>query len=419
MGLIRDEQTDYLRQGKEQINFKRFSSDGTYVETVNEDVLIHCPDDLVPLDRNLTKLYEKPLKEVHFVSEPLANFYTNQNAQFLNGSQGWIISPPGLVGSNAIINDSTIFDIVEKPKALSGDKYFRTTLYKNNSQDVLLTDHQITKVATNQALKVEFDVYFDSPNLDSLWHAKYRLNVQETYNSQYVIGGKTFKFDNNQWSSSYLASSGRSTGLKPNVWHKISLSIPPYVPTSDAITEVFASFTLIYPWWTTTGAVAPAAITYFDNVRISETVQFDGGISSIRKQYDYTNGLTGVYKSEGNIFSNEAGDNEKYIGRFSGGFKRPRDSDNKTMEQIITKEILNDNRDYLTKYEGTFKNKGQYNVAPHKKIWVDFGAGVLEEPVSCYIDSMKFDVKAGIYDINMHIPNQDDDVESIYEVIIE
>ena len=418
MGLIRDAQTDYLRQGKEQINFKRFSYDGTYLETVDEDVLINCPKDLIPLDRNLTKLYEKPLKEVHFVSEPLANFYVNQNAQFLNGSTSWIISTPPLTTSNTIVEDTNLF-FPNAPKALSGNKYFRTTAYQNNTEDMLLTDHQTLKVSTNQALKVEFDVYFDSTDLDSLCFAKYRLNVQESYNSSYVIGGKTFKFASGEWQSSFSANSGRGSGMKPNAWHKVSLSIPPYIPTSDAITEVFTSFTLIYPWWTTTGSSAPSAVTYFDNVRVSETIQFDGGISSIRKQYDYTNGLTGVYKSEGNIFSNEAGSVEKYIGKFAGGFKRSRDTVTKTVEQLVTQEILNDNRDYLTKYEGTFKNRSDYNITPHKKIWIDFGEDLLEEPVSCYVDSIKFDVKAAIYDIQMHVPNQDDDIDSTYEVIIE
>ena len=126
MGLIRDEQTNFLREGKEQINYKRFSYDGTYVETIDEDVLIHCPGDLIPLDRNLIKLYEKPLKEVHFVSEPLVNYYVNENAQFLNGSEGWIITPASLAYINQIADD-VIFLQDNRPKALSGSKYFRTT----------------------------------------------------------------------------------------------------------------------------------------------------------------------------------------------------------------------------------------------------------------------------------------------------
>lgn len=417
MGLIRGEQTNFLREGKEQINYKRFSYDGTYVETVDEDVLIHCPDDLIPLDRNLIKLYEKPLKEVHFVSEPLVNYYVNENAQFLNGSEGWIITPASLAYINQIADD-VIFLQDNRPKALSGSKYFRTT---NNWQNVgerkmLTTDHQITKVKVNQEMNFAFDVYFLGDVADASWIQEYTLTVQEVYNSDITVGGKTFDFTNNEWGTSYTFDFGRSSSFKRNIWNKVSISIPPYIPTSDAVTEVFVSFSLRSPY--STNLVYGESV-YYDNVRMSETIDFDGGISSIRKQYDYNGTFTGVYKSEGNIFSNELADNENYIGKFSGGFKRPRDSQNKTVEQIVTIEILNDNRDYLTKYEGTFKNKGDYNVSPHKKVWVDFGDDVLQEPVSCYIDSLKFNVKAAIYDIKMHVPNQDDDVESSYQVTIE
>ena len=45
----------------------------------------------------------------------------------------------------------------------------------------------------------------------------------------------------------------------------------------------------------------------------------------------------------------------------------------------------------------------------HNKIWIDFSASVLREPVSCYIDSFKYNVKGNAYDIEMHLPNQDDD----------
>ena len=56
MGQIRTYQTDYLRQGAEQISFKRFTYDGTYQETIDANVLINCPEDVVPLNLSLQKL---------------------------------------------------------------------------------------------------------------------------------------------------------------------------------------------------------------------------------------------------------------------------------------------------------------------------------------------------------------------------
>ena len=46
------------------------------------------------------------------------------------------------------------------------------------------------------------------------------------------------------------------------------------------------------------------------------------------------------------------------------------------------------------------------------KLWVNFGTAVLQEPVSCIIDSLEYNVKQNTYNIIMHIPNADDDIIS-------
>jgi len=73
----------------------------------------------------------------------------------------------------------------------------------------------------------------------------------------------------------------------------------------------------------------------------------------------------------------------------------------------------------LTKYEGTFRNINTKNIGLHNKIWIDFGIDTLQEPVSAYIDSMTFSVKDAEVRVNLHIPNQDDDVASTYKSIAE
>ena len=52
----------------------------------------------------------------------------------------------------------------------------------------------------------------------------------------------------------------------------------------------------------------------------------------------------------------------------------------------------------------------------HNKIWIDFGATVLREDVSCILDSMTYNVKRNTYEVIMHIPNQDDDQASTFKV---
>ena len=73
----------------------------------------------------------------------------------------------------------------------------------------------------------------------------------------------------------------------------------------------------------------------------------------------------------------------------------------------------------MRKYEGTFRAANNNFLGLHNKIWIDYGSDSLQEPVSCYIDAMKYDVKYAEYDIRMHIPNQDDDVDTTYNVLLE
>jgi len=77
----------------------------------------------------------------------------------------------------------------------------------------------------------------------------------------------------------------------------------------------------------------------------------------------------------------------------------------------VLQEIINDFREPLKRYEGSFY-KDDSDVVPiyfYNKLWVNFGTTVLQEPVSAIIDEMEFNVKQNEYRIVMHLPNQDDD----------
>ena len=71
---------------------------------------------------------------------------------------------------------------------------------------------------------------------------------------------------------------------------------------------------------------------------------------------------------------------------------------------------MNDFRDFLERYEGDLYNNDNDPISMHNKIWINFGSGVLQEPVSCYIDSLNYNVKRNLLSVVMHIPNQNDDV---------
>lgn len=423
MGQIRTYQTDYLRQGTEQISFKRFTYDGTYQETIDANVLINCPEDVVPLNRSLQKLYEKPLKEVNFSTDLTYVYFKNENAQFLYDNRHWILgSTESLgLGDNEIISHDD-----QDVKSVSGNKYFKSTFpvdetFQLSDNKMIRNDHQYCLLKPNVPYKFHFGYYVDGTEGNN-YNFNVRFFVQETYNADILAAGtKYYHFENEEWvdTSALIGGSGArvSTAITNN-WATHELDIKPYEPSGSTVSQVYVGVIIFYPSKDGHSEAGGYTALYLDNLGIGQSV--DATFKKIvaqRKQLSFAGTFTGIYESNNNFLSNQAKSTEFYIGKIPGNFERPRDSVVKTIEQIITQEIINDSRNYMTKYEGIFRNRGDINLGLHNKIWIDFGIDTLQEPVSCYIDAMKFDVKASQYDIRMHIPNQDDDVLTTYKVV--
>ena len=85
------------------------------------------------------------------------------------------------------------------------------------------------------------------------------------------------------------------------------------------------------------------------------------------------------------------------------------------MEKLVSQQVINDYRNNLVRYEGKLYNLIVTPMALQNKIWVNFGSSILQEPVSCIIDQMTYNVKRNTYEVVMHLPNQDDDQTSTFK----
>ena len=424
MGQIQNLQTDYLRKGAEQISYKKFKSDGTYVSTVDEDVLFNCPTDIVPLNKDLVRVYDRPLKSVQFLSELRGDFIKNRNGHFLNGSFGYTTNPDftfaNKTGGTTV---EFVSDENKTVKALSGDKYFRTDVCASQGgtmTTMFFNDNQYTVFPTDQKMRVAFDYHIKTTSTSAeTWFIPVAvlLDITDTSNNTSTA---RYNFSTKTWISPGNIEQTSNEVKNVNSWGKISLDIEPYSPPG-AQTGVIVDFKMKveigYPMCKV-GTASNFTDLFIDNLRISEVHETEEEIASIRKQHGFNGTFTADYESKDNVLSNEAKDIEFLIGKIDGNYKRPRDTSNKSLEQIITQEIINDHRQFLRRYEGTFRAVSDDKfLALHNKVWVDFGDDVLQEPVTCYIDSMKYDVKASEYDMKMHLPNQDDDVGTTFNVI--
>jgi len=162
---------------------------------------------------------------------------------------------------------------------------------------------------------------------------------------------------------------------------------------------------------------------YYDNITLefkrlenNRETNFFSSIDGFAYQRIRTTGsnLTGVLE-----FTDLQLSNNNYNNIITTDFIRPRDDNAnfiKSVEQIVTQQVINDYRTNLVRYEGKLYNLLNDPIGLNNKVWINFGSSILREPVSCYIDGMTYNVIKNSFDVIMHIPNQDDDQTSTFKI---
>ena len=77
------------------------------------------------------------------------------------------------------------------------------------------------------------------------------------------------------------------------------------------------------------------------------------------------------------------------------------------LHEAILKQKINDFKTPIKRYEGTLYNNNSQPLSMLSKVWVNFGENILQEVNSCIMDSLEYNVKKNEYDVVMHLPNSD------------
>jgi hypothetical protein len=411
MGLIQSAQSNLLQGNTEQITYKVFNSEGVYLRTDDENILIKTPKELKPLNSDLIVERERPLKKAEFVTDLKGLFYKNQNANFINGSAKYILS--SVLGKTYDVRS----DANETVDALTGGKYF----FCNNidsgggNLSMISIDQQYNLISQLKPLQIGFNYYIKTTDETESYEINIKASLDETYSA--VGDLKIYNFTNEAWADYPVSPTddNRKTFKTSTVnsWGKITADLKQY-KSASVNTDVYMTIGINLPELVGGGSGNFQAI-YIDNFYIAETNDVvNDKLISRRKQFPVNGTFSAEQKNEKNTISNIAKTTDYFIGKFEGTFKRLRDSTAKYLEQTITAEMINDYRIYLSRYEGTFQNISVNHIGLHNKVHIDFGGETYQDPVSCYIDAMKYDVKAAEYDMTLHMPNQDNDVSTTY-----
>ncbi len=434
MGTIRNAQLDLLtNSGQEFIQFKRFDKDGVYLETLVEDVLLTAPDEVIPIGNDMTVEYLPPIKKAEYITEIDAFEDVHPNSHFMystsTASYRWDVGTCNFVSPSSGSNPKTF--------PLSKNVYLDTTTTnasRTTSVGLIGTTLQLTtlnqseiealpQVNQKMPVKLEFEYFADTDSDDVEIEFRFELTYRFFYSGtgyDVEYNAQSNEFVENTYVNNSYPERNYTSVQTNNQWQKFTINIPPYKAGEvDATTigqyteKLYVDFRLGQP--IVTGTTADFNRLYIDNLKISEAVQ-TRSTAIMENKSRTTSVISNFYQSKDNILSN-ALKNSKHDGRILGDYVT-RISPNavKPIDQLITQEMINDYREYVKRFEGTFFNTNPepIPISLHNKLWMNFQTN--QEPVSSIIDSMSYSLKKNEYKIVCHIPNQDDDVSADFQI---
>jgi hypothetical protein len=434
MGTIRDAQLDLLtNSGQEFIQFKRYDKDGVYLETLVEDVLLTAPDEVIPIGNDMTVEYLPPIKKAEYIAKIDAFKDAHPNSHFMystsTASYRWDVGTCNFVSPSSGSNPKTFplsKNVYLDTTTTNASRTTRVGLIGTTLQETTLNQSEIEalpQVNQKMPVKLEFEYFADTDSDDVEIEFRFELTYRFFYSGNgYDVeyNAQSNEFAENTYVSNSYPERNYTSVQTNNQWQKFTINIPPYKAGEvDATTvgqyteKLYVDFRLGQP--IVTGTTADFNRLYIDNLKISEAVQ-TRSTAIMENNSRTTSVISNFYQSKDNILSN-ALKNSKHDGRILGDFVT-RISPNavKPIDQLITQEMINDYREYVKRFEGTFFNTNPepIPISLHNKLWMNFQTN--QEPVSSIIDNMSYSIKKNEYKIVCHIPNQDDDVSADFQI---
>ncbi len=392
---IRAAETSSLQSnGTESVKYFIYNSSGVYQSTSTVNVLSVVPTNLQPLDNNLTKEYLRPLKEFTMEAD-MGGFFDNSiivNGGFEHAATGWTLT-----------NSSIVTDFM-----FQGDRCVKSTTCQTTSgatSVVVNNSSGIDEAASSSiAYKLKINTYFDSTSGNTRGF-RFQLKLVET--GPGASQTKYWSETSNDW---VTADTKNDVEVDTNRrWKSYNFNIAT-LPFGGEITLY------LYGAYQTTSTSGFTAI-FFDSLKLDrQNIDSDGNRTELFEEFDLLQNLRQRTVDVSGVKKLDVFLTNKFYGRITGNYYRSRDKTNylKSVEEIITQQVMNDFRDFVVRYEGDLYNNSNDPIAMQNKVWVNFGSGVLQEPVSCYLDSITYNVKRNLYSVVMHIPNQNDDVTTSF-----
>ena len=416
MGIIRTEQTRLLQDnGTENIEFFVYDKNGDARAPLNQskDVLKQVPSVMQPINSNLMVEYLRPLRDAIKTTNSDDSNIINKNPNFRYSTFNWDITaakaevaiPSQL--ERTVIPISGLYCLRQPILTAAPEK--TTHMVKN-----ILLD---TPVVSGRAIEISYNYHIWTLGFTAQGVYQYMsVGLDSTGNGTV---NKMYNFEENKFETGTFTNDEFFRKIDITTiesWNLYRTELECNLTGSETSPYIEVKLFEV-------SAAGLSPVAFFDGFSISQKPDSKTRVHTKRSGGRYTtidgqqtaveDYVSGEYKQEDTILSNEV-DSQNPNSIFGIFVRKDRPLSafaSNTLDKNVLQEIMNDFREPLKRYEGEFYKDDSDEVPLYfyHKLWINFGTTVLQEPVSCIIDRMEYDVKQNKYNIVMHMPNQDDD----------
>jgi len=389
----------------EVVEFEKFNGLGVYIAQESHDAHIGLPADVKNIHNDLIVEYLPAYKEVsinyNIESFHRRKFQVNPNQFFHYGNVGYAVNE-GFIGRHEYTLGDSNYSY-RSLQSVTNESFYIPVLTSTMVQT--LENIFVNKRST---IKLDIDYFYDTGYQGAIgfdWSYQFRYSVKV----QYGATTQYYDAENETWSGLAQYINESTTDITQfNEW--ISTSTEFTLPVGPTFNDVVMVEVIIYRPYVYTQGFYNAMYVGSVSLQTIDNLNF--------KSHNYKStqaNNTDVYNADRlsvehitgfGVFGQEVVENGQVA-------ERPRDNypdwvpTNRS--QVINREIMNDFRSGLPRYEGTLKNNHYKPLSMLNRVWINFGSSVLRLPDSCYIDSMQANFKRNEYKVNMHLPNIDTD----------
>lgn len=439
-GTITSDYNDYENQslidtGESEVVFENYISGGIYDSSETVNVLKIIPTQYKALKNDLSVRYETPVDRVQINAK--VNKYTpsfrNMGefeiwANNLNNDPSFELKYGGVLFNNTYYSDyinlaAPYTDYINQSRVLSGNYSIKTQSWITTGTPALATDKILDSgfdgdyqyyLVKDSYLRISFyhqsDAVSDTSDI-TLYYALMRQNEFSggSTSTEYWTGSAWTSYTNE---SSVVVHSETFTGSQNNSWQELNKTIAAATDTSGAyVKKQRYRVVILKPKITNAQA---NSVFYIDRVVLDRFAQ-QGQTDIDRNTEHYVIGVNRRNSSKSLEF------NAPFYTRVFGfggiQHRTPRMVDTSgtgldynSINKIHAQSMLNDNRVHLQRYSISCKMLDGVTdlIQPYHKIWINFSG--FQTKVGGMIDRLKYSAKSGVYEIEFHLPNQDDNV---------